>query len=44
MGSIRGWKFRRTRLPQLAAQPFTIAVWIHTEAKLDDVLGDVMSW
>ena len=24
--------------------PFAVAVWIHTEAELDDVLGDVLSW
>lgn len=28
---------------QLGKRPFSIAVWIHTEADLDDVLGDVLS-
>lgn len=28
---------------QLRKRPFSIAVWIHTEAELDDVLGDVLS-
>ena len=24
--------------------PFSLAVWIHTDAELDDVLGDVLGW
>lgn len=28
---------------KLGTKPFSIAVWIHTEAKLNDVLGDILS-
>ena len=29
---------------RLGKGPFTLAVWVHTDAELDDVLGDVFSW
>jgi len=29
---------------QLGKSNFTIATWVHTEAELDDVLGDILSW
>ncbi len=33
------------RQPPLGGKdPFTVAMWVHTEAVLDDVLGDLLSW
>ena len=32
------------RVPALGTGPFTISVEVHTEAKLDDALGDILSW
>ncbi len=29
---------------RLGSGPFSLAVWVYTDAKLDDVLGDVFSW
>ena len=29
---------------ELAAGDFSIAVWVHTDEQLDDVLGDVITW
>ena len=42
---VKSWlEIPAAKTPQLGAKPFTIAVWIHTDEKVTDTLGDVMSW
>jgi hypothetical protein len=42
---IDSWlEISNDRAPKLGDGSFTLSVRVHTEAELDDVLGDVMSW
>lgn len=41
----RAWlELEAERTPQLGEDPFTLAVWVHTDRELDDTLGDILSW
>jgi hypothetical protein len=44
-GGVDAWlEVPADDVPTLGKGTFSIAGWVHTEAELDDVLGDVLSW
>jgi len=41
---VRSWlEIPAEKAPKLGAQPFTVSAWVHTEKRLTDTLGDVIS-
>ncbi len=42
---VQSWlEVPAAKTPQLGSKPFTISAWIHTDERVTDTLGDVMSW